>query len=588
MLMKPRRITTPITILIIVASLILINCPSCSPRSSKPWTKEGETKQAHDARMQWFRAARFGMFIHWGLYAVPAGVWHGKDAGRNGEWIMHNAKIPVDQYKPLAQQFNPTRFDAHQWVSIAKNAGMKYLVITSKHHDGFSLFDSKLTDYDIVDATPFERDPLKELALACREQGIKLCFYHSIMDWYRPEQKTDFPNYKKFLYGQVRELITNYGPLGIMWFDGEWIPQWNRQQGRELEQFVHSLQPDIIVNNRVGKREREDGDYGTPEQFIPNTGIPGHDWEACMTMNDTWGFKKNDHNWKSNQDLIHKLIDITSKGGNFLLNVGPTAEGLIPTPSVERLAAMGQWMKTNGESIYGTTASPFRYLPWGRCTRKADKLYLHVFDWPKDARLVVPGLLSTPTSAYLLADSYHRKLPIKRHPDNIVISLPNTPPDPIASVVVLCLKGQPKVDNTIRPLSDGSVELWARDAQTHGSKVRYHIGHGITLGDYITDWSDKNDWISWEFKLDKPGTFAVSVTAACAKGYGGSEYVLSTAGQNLSAITQATKSWNKFKSLDIGKVTFDKPGLYKLTIKPKTIAKENLMNFKTVKLTPQP
>ncbi len=581
---------------LLLAALLVIGSVSCSAsaptKKAAPtaWAKEGpnkETPEQHDQRMAWFREARFGMFIHWGLYAIPAGIWKDKETPRNGEWIMHTLNIPVDEYKPLVGRFNPVKFDARQWVRIAKNAGMKYIVITSKHHDGFSLFDSKLTDYDIMDATPFKRDVMKELAQACSDEGIKLCFYHSIMDWYRPEQKNDFPTYKKFLFGQVRELLTNYGPIGIMWYDGEWIEQWDREQGRVLEDLCHLLQPNVIVNNRVGKRHREDGDYGTPEQFIPATGIPNHDWEACMTMNKTWGFKKNDHNWKSKKDLIQKLIDIASKGGNFLLNVGPTAEGLIPQPSVERLAAMGRWMKVNSESIYGTTAGVFRYLPWGRCTRKGNRLYLHVFDWPTDGKLTVPGLISRPRRAYLRADNSRKSLTTKRMGDDLVINVPAAAPDSIAGVVVLEVTGAIRVDNIIRPLADGSIRLGAADAITHGEKVEYYIGHGIRLGDFIRNWSRPDDWVSWRFKADKPGTFDIMVNASCKKGATGSEYTLSLAGQKINAKTKATDSAKNFQTEKIGSVTIDKPGEYVLSIKPENIAKDALMNLKAVILKPQ-
>lgn len=306
-----------------------------------------------------------------------------------------------------------------------------------------------------------------------------------------------------------------------------------------------------------------------------------------MTMNKTWGFKKNDHKWKSKKDLIHKLIDITSKGGNFLLNVGPTAGGLIPQPSVERLAAMGRWMKVNSESIYGTTAGVFRYLPWGRCTRKGNRLYLHVFDWPTDGKLLVPGLLSRPKRAYLLADTSRKSLTTKRMGDDLVIDVPASAPDPIAGVVVLEVTGAIRVDNIIRPLADGSVRLGAADVVTHGRKVEYYIGHGIRLGDFIRNWSQPEDWVSWQFKADKPGTFDVVINASCDKGAGGSEYILSLAGQKITAKTKATGSARKFQNEKIGSVTINEPGEYVLSIKPKNIAKDTLMNLKAVILKPQ-
>ena len=399
-----------------------------------------ETPAQRDARMGWWREARFGMFVHWGLYAIPAGRWQGKDIPGIGEWIMDKAKIPVPEYERLVPQFNPVKFDARQWVKVARNAGQRYLVITTKHHDGFCLWDSNLTDYDIM-ATPFKRDVLRELADACREDGwVRLGFYYSILDWHHPDARGEnWPKYAQHMKGQVKELLTGYGPIGVMWFDGQWVREWTAEQGKDLEAFCRSIQPQVIINNRVGKGRPDDGDYQTPEQKIPAAAVAGKDWETCMTMNDTWGYKSKDQNWKSAADLLRKLVDIASKGGNFLLNVGPTAEGIIPDESVKRLEEMGAWLKVNGESIYGTTANPLPALPWGRCTAKAGRLYLHVFDWPTGP-LKVPGVKGQVARAYLLADADAKPLKIAAGEDGITIDLPPAAPDPVITVIVLELK----------------------------------------------------------------------------------------------------------------------------------------------------
>ena len=416
-------------------------------------------------KMEWWRDARFGMFIHWGLYAIPAGEHNGKRTDKLAEWIMNSLNIPIKEYEQYASQFNPAKFDAEAWVSLAKNAGMKYIVITSKHHDGFALWDSKVTEYDVMDATPFQRDILAELAEACEKNGIQLCFYYSIMDWHHPDAQgawepyyqqgrvdgkanESFPNYfQDYMKPQLRELITNYGDIGVLWFDGEWVPDYTTEMGKELYDELTEMRPGLVVNNRVdkgrqglqGMNKEGDfaGDFGTPEQEIPDTGIEGVDWESCMTMNDTWGYKHFDHNWKSADELIHNLVDIASKGGNYLLNIGPTGEGEIPAESIERLEAIGKWMEVNSEAIYGTLASPFEKPSWGRYTQKEKKVYAHIFDWPQQGELLVdvsPGQLK---KAYLLADKTTQALDFEAYNRGSRIKLPATAPSNIASVLVL-------------------------------------------------------------------------------------------------------------------------------------------------------
>jgi alpha-L-fucosidase len=349
--------------IIIICTLIIIMM-ACKPKTAQLIDYTKESKESYEARMKWWHDARFGMFIHWGIYSVPAGKYNGEEIKGIGEWIMNTAKIPVSEYEKFGKQFNPVKFDAAEWVKTAKDAGMKYIVITSKHHDGFSMWGSKVSKYNVVDFAPYGKDPLKMLADECAKQGITLCFYHSIMDWHNPDANSvNWAKYReKYLKPQLKELLTGYGKLGVLWFDGEWVKEWTEDQGKDLYNWVRNLQPQIIVNNRVGKgrqgmqgMNRDTsfvGDFGTPEQEILSTSSTMA-WESCMTMNDTWGFKTNDTNWKSSETLVKNLVDIVSKGGNFLLNVGPTSEGLIPSPSVERLKEMGEWIKVNGEAIYG-------------------------------------------------------------------------------------------------------------------------------------------------------------------------------------------------------------------------------------------
>jgi len=439
-----------------------------------PPIQDTETPAQKDARMQWWREARFGMFIHWGLYSIPAGTWDGKQIPGIGEWIMNNASIPVADYKALADQFNPTGFSAHDIVALAKAAGMKYIVITSKHHDGFAMFDSKADPFNIVAATPFHRDPLKELAAEARAQGIKLGFYYSQdQDWTAPgaaamargshdpvshhwdkAQDGSFPDYLHTkAIPQIKELLANYGEFpAVLWFDTPTKDMTPELAGEIVA--VLNQHPNLIWNNRLGGGYK--GDTETPEQYIPPQGYPGRDWESCMTINDTWGYKSYDTNFKSTETLLRNLIDIASKGGNYLLNIGPDSHGIVPQPEVERLRAMGKWLAVNGDAIYGTQPTLFggeagaisptekdskgqpKFVPewkW-RSTTKADKIYLEIFAWP-GATFHLDKMPRAVTKAYLLADTAHAPLKFAQKGSSVEITLPARAPDPIASVIVL-------------------------------------------------------------------------------------------------------------------------------------------------------
>jgi alpha-L-fucosidase len=456
----------------IISVFVLFCClqPSVSAQTSVQ-------SVSRDKRMEWWREARFGMFIHWGVYAVPAGYYNGRPIARIGEWIMNRGKIPVADYQAFAASFNPDKYDADAWVKLAKEAGMKYIVITAKHHDGFALFKSNASKWNIVDATPYGKDLIKPLAEACRKYGIKLGLYYShAQDWNNPggaasrkaasegwanpdsaaidaytaansghwdpaqTTKTMAQYIDEVAVPQVKELLTNYGDIAVLWWD---TPTGMTDEFAEKLNATLALQPNIITNDRL-KRPNFPGDYKTPEQRIPKLSeLDGKDWETCMTMNGTWGFKKDDHEWKSAETMIRNLLDITSKGGNYLLNVGPKADGTFPDESIARLKQVGAWMKVNGEAIYGTKASPLAEVPWGRITKKEQHgnttLYLSVFNWPADKKLIVPGLQQPVTSAKLLATG--KKLATAKSGGGLVITLPENAPDAMASVIKLEVKG---------------------------------------------------------------------------------------------------------------------------------------------------
>jgi len=586
-----RRVFAAVGVLVAFLSIIPVVKSADEP---------AETKEQRDIRMKWFREARFGMFIHWGVYSVPAGTYDGKQIGGIGEWIMHNGKIPVDVYAKYTEQFNPAKFNAEEWVSIAKNAGMKYIVITSKHHDGFAMFHSKASKYNIYDATPFKRDPLKELSEACAKQGIKLGFYYSqAQDWHhaggasygghwdKKAQDGDMTEYiKNIAAPQVKEILSNYGKVSVLWWD---TPCDMTKERADMLLPILKLQPEIIWNNRLGGGYK--GDTETPEQHIPATGYPGRDWETCMTMNDTWGYKSYDNHWKSIETLIRNLVDIASKGGNYLLNVGPTSEGLIPGPSVERLAEVGKWMKANGEAIYATSASPFKKLDWGRCTQKPFDaaqgrpgiLYLHVFDWPKDGKLVVPGLNNKVKNAYLLSDAGKASLTVTDgEGGSKVIAVGEKAPDPIASVVVVEIEGAPEVKmSSVTQAADGSIKLLPMDAEIHGqAKVENHAGK-----DNIGCWTDQAIFVTWKCKVTKPGKFNVEITNSC-EGQGGSEYTVNVGKESIKDTVEGTGDWITYKTRKIGMLSIPEAGVVEIAVKPLNKKTAGVMNLQLLSLQP--
>ncbi|MCX6327186.1 MAG: alpha-L-fucosidase [Bacteroidia bacterium] len=564
-----------------------------------------------DERMQWWRDARFGMFIHWGLYAIPAGEWKGKEYPQIGEWIMKNAKIPVVEYEELAKQFNPVKFDARAFVATAKNAGMKYITITSKHHDGFAMFKSNASKYNIADATPYGKDVIKALSEECQKQNMKMCFYYSqSRDWHEPnglDNDWDFPkerNFQKYLDEKVKpqltELLTNYGPVGMIWFDTPL--DISKEQAQSLKDLVRKLQPECIISGRLGGGVETDY-MSTGDNVIPATVIPG-DWEVPATLNNTWGFKKNDHNWKSPEVLTRLLFDISAKGGNYLLNVGPTSEGLIPQESVDILAKVGDWMKINNECIYGTKASPYNIeFKWGNITRKPGKLYLGILNWPTTG-FYLEGLKNKVKKVYLLADKGQKALPFKETFDKIndhhrlKIELPKQAPDKVISVVVVEIEGPASVETAICQQADKSILLpgLSAVAQKEGQPAELKF----TARGGGADWRDATISLTWNFKVEKAGTYQIDLVTTETGSHGtpvwqgGQKVKISCAGQEQeTTITDERREYNqrsqywKLIHTSGGKIKFDKPGTYDLSLIQKSFTENKIgFTFKEISLNP--
>ncbi|MBT8037250.1 MAG: alpha-L-fucosidase [Verrucomicrobiae bacterium] len=536
---------------------------------------EHETPAQRDARMDWWRKAKFGMFIHWGVYAVPSGQFEGKKIGGYGEWILLNAKIPVATYKSYAKEFNPVNYNPQAWVDLAKDAGMRYMVITSKHHDGFALYPSAVSDWDIADASPYGKDLIGPLANAARDGGLKFGLYYSqAQDWTHPGgskydkgdgygwdevHKGKFDDYiDAIAVPQVKEILTRYQP-DVLWWD---TPVLMKQHNAKKLAKLLTITPGIIHNNRLGGGYF--GDTETPEQFVPPTGFPGRDWETCMTMNGSWGFKKHDDNWKSLDTILTNLVDIASKGGNYLLNIGPDPSGNIPQESIDLLKGVGAWMKVNGESIYESQAGPFKRLSWGRCTSKPDgphtTLYLHVLDWPANGALLIPGLQNKIESAQLLATG--KPLKVGQAPFGPSLQVPQIAPDAHCSVIKLRIAGKPHViELPVFPDADGVLRLTPVAAHLHGDQKIVQRRRQPQ----IHDWTNPKDTVSWDLQATQSGTYHIKMATA-AENPGAVIHV--TGVTQLECSVPMTENLRTFKTLSLGKVTLNKGQKVTLTLKP--------------------
>jgi alpha-L-fucosidase len=589
--------------------------PKDGPYQDRPefawWRQSMETR---DQRLGWWREARFGMFMHWGVYSHLGGVWEGTPVSGYAEHIMRRRKIPIAVYREkVAGQFNPVKFDAEQWVRTLKNAGMGYLIITSKHHDGFAMFDSDVTDYDVVDSTAWKHDPMKDLKEACKRQGVRFGFYYSqAWDWGDPngtgndwdyqnpagDKNLGGPNWadnpearaklRKYVDGkaipQVRELIKKYDP-DIMWFDTP--AKMPAEENLRVLEAARAAKPTLVVNSRIvqgtprGPRAHF-GDYQSttdkPDEFPPND----FDWEAIPTTNESYGWHKMDHSHKPPVHFIRLLAKAAARGGNVLLNIGPMGDGQFDPADVQILTAIGSWMKVNGESIHGTARTPLPVQAWGESTRKGSTLYLHVFTWPKakPGKLVVGGLTARVKRAYLLADQRRTPLEVQRSGDkDVLIDVPDAAPDANDSVVAVEVEGDPTADPARVLGTEAPDTLRAFDAQLRGG---LGFGSGKLRDAYVQRWNKLEGSVRWPVRLREPATYEVAISYDADRRSAGGSYVVKLGDRSLPGTVGETTSRSP---QPLGKVTLP-AGAFEISVEPIQISGGELLRLRSLTLTP--
>ncbi len=567
------------------------------------WDKTASSSK-QNSRVQWFRDAKFGLFLHWGLYADLAGTWDGKRYYGSGEWIMAQGKIPAADYAKVAGRFNPVNFNADEWVGIAKDAGIKYMVITAKHHEGFAMFDSKVSDFNIVKATPYKKDPMKALAEATRKQGMPFGFYYSqFLDWHEPngggnswdfdESKKDYLKYyHEKSIPQLKELMTNYGKLGVVWFD---MPGGlTKDQTQKLVDSLHKLQPECLFSSRVGQGLGDYRDFGDSE--VPP--VPIDDvWESIYTHNDSWGYIQHDMNFKSSKEIIQLLANVASKGGNLMLNVGPDGTGNLPYYSVKFLKQTGVWLKQNGESIYGTTFGFVPAQPWGVTTGKQDKLYLHVLNVPHDNMLLVPSFGPKVSRVYSLINK--KVLSYKQDEKGLHVALAGLDAKSPDNVFVVEYLGgrQPyaaAAPVTVSPQFD-YCNVDAVFGKTAGNAKTKSVTFSHYFGDWkhatcITDMQQPQDSVSFNLRIVEKGDYKILLEYACPQSSAKQEGVVNVNGNDYYFRTLRTSEYDASAPLmfikhPVATITIDKPGTYTIKIHPTQQGTE-LFKLKTVIFEP--
>lgn len=568
----------------------------------------------HEQRIAWWREAKFGCFIHWGVYSTFGGEWNGKPFRGYAEHMMRSQKIPRAEYvTKVVSIFNPEKFDADAWVKLIKEAGMKYVIITAKHHDGFAMYPSSVSKYNIRDATPFKRDPMRELSDACKRNGIKFGFYYShAFDWEDPnapgnDWDYDNPAGDKGLHGgvtwfdqhpellpkaqryvdekaipQITELLKNYHP-DILWFDTP--SKLPLSENIRIMKAVRAVDQNVVINGRLARGLGHSfGDYKNTgdraAEIVPTEG----DWETIPTTNESYGYHKFDLSHKPVSHFIQLMAKAAARGGNVLMNIGPMGDGLIDQRDQDILRGIGKWLEVNGESLYASERTPLPVQSWGESSTKGKKIYLHVFDWPSDGKLVLGGLKNSIKSAYLLSDTRKKSLQTRRlNGSDLIIGVPRDAPDPADSVVVLEVEGAFQV-NPVRLLAKNQAnQLRTFDAELHGSGLRF--GDGKSFRAYVMDWKNQSDWIGWSTRLNESAEFEVTLKYTTASKENVGTFEVEIGDQKLRATVQPTPNENESRVVSLGRVKVG-PGNHLVSVKPIEIKGTELMRLFYVALTP--
>ncbi len=567
-------------------------------------TMNSQAQEHTNERAMWFTDARFGMFIHWGVYSGAEGIWKGEKLRNNNdyaEWIYYRNRIARDEYTTLLDRFDWESIDPEQWVLLAKESGMKYVTITAKHHDGFALWDSQVSDYDVAEFTQAKRDIVKELADACHKHGLKLGLYYSHwVDWEHPDgwdhskeiygiSAEDYDRYwQEKVIPQIRELLSNYGEVGLIWFD-MWVHHSNtcvtKEQLLQLKGVIRELQPQCLVNSRLGLSIEEDSDIdfktlgdnqlGSKKEEFP--------WQSPATVAHSWGFHALEKQWKSTTTLLQNLIGNVSLNGNMMLNIGPRANGDVPYEIEQRLLAMGEWLSVNGESIYGSQAFDLvkDQHDWGKITSRLNpdgtsKIYLHVFNWPLNHKLPVTGIKEKAVKAYLLADPEKTALPFTSQGVVTVLELPEKAPDPLVSVVVLEYDSYPSTeDGLVAQSVYGGFSLTPVNAlESKGNTMLKALSRRGTVPAYIGV-TEKSTY-RWRIFVDRPMSLYTDVSYSFQGEHGKGTLSVSTQAGSLKAnfkpsgmfVGEPNSNWqiDSFNSHRLGQLDFTQAGYYNISL----------------------